>query len=102
MLDGVEGVGGVEERGVDPFDGKPAAFKDLAGSMSRMWGSFIYGLDPNLSDGLYPSWSVYANSPGRNYVLDANITSLAYGEEGIFRVEVNNYSIRNFLELFGR
>lgn len=72
MLDGVEGVGGVEERGVDPFDGKPAAFKDLAGSMSRMWGSFIYGLDPNLSDGRVCAPSGASSSP---FVREADMSS---------------------------
>lgn len=108
MLNNVEVVGYVEEVGEDPFEGKPAASMELAMLMPGMWGNFIYGLDPNVDDVMFPRrdldgmliyvlatgpnpyWPVYANSLGHNYASDANVTSLAYVEVDTFRVEANN------------
>lgn len=52
-MNNVDGVGYVQKGGKDPFAGKPASYKGLARLMTRMWSSFIYGLDPNNSGGMF-------------------------------------------------
>ncbi|CZR67950.1 related to triacylglycerol lipase V precursor [Phialocephala subalpina] len=102
VFDNVDGVGYAELAGTDPFANKSASYKDLAGLMAGMWGSFITTLDPNIDRGPQLSWPVYGNYSGQNYVFDANVTNLAYVEEDTFRAEAINYFTRNFVELFGR
>lgn len=48
MMNNIEGVGYVAQGGVDPFEGKPESYKEVAKLMSSMWVSFIWGLNPNI------------------------------------------------------
>lgn len=52
--------------------------------------------------GPHPSWPVYGEYAGQNFVFDANVTGLAFVEEDTFRAEAINYFTQNFVELFGR
>lgn len=127
VFDNVDGVGYAELAGVDPFANKSASYKKLAGLMAGMWASFITTLDPNIGGGMFfhlksipslsenfanhppplilgsrPSWPIYGNYSGQNYVFDANVTTLVYVEKDVFRAEAINYFTQNFVKLFGR
>ena len=74
----------------DPFEGMPESYFSLATLMSSSWASFIHDLDPNsfrANDTVAPQWPVYDNADPKNFVLDANVTELAYLEPDTFRAD---------------
>lgn len=53
VFDNLQGLGYPELLGVNPFQGQPGSYRELARLMTRMWASFIYSGDPNGSGGTY-------------------------------------------------
>lgn len=100
MFDNENGVG-YPPIALDPFQGKPQNFFDLAKLMSRSWASFIHSGDPNAwMQGRYagaPMWPVYSVESPMNMVWDANVTGLAYPEPDTWRAEgialINSFNL---------
>jgi len=98
VFDNENGVG-YPPIAVDPFQGKPQNFFDLARLMSKSWASFIHSGNPNdwaLPAGS-PAWPVYSVNAPMNQVWDANVTGLAYAEPDTFRAQgqalINSFNI---------
>lgn len=51
VFDNTDGVGYQNAVAVNPFEGQPQSFYELANTMSRMWVSFIVDTDPNHNGG---------------------------------------------------
>jgi len=87
VFDNTLGVG-YPPQNVNPFQGKPQNFLDLARVMSKSWASFISTMDPNGWTGRpasAPAWPQYTLSAPENIVWDANVTGLAVTEPDTFR-----------------
>lgn len=91
VFDNTQGLGyNAEHSSVNPFQGEPKSYKQLAKLMSSSWASFISDLTPNGFDGRYAQaeeWPVYDVSNPQNIVFDANKTQLAYAEPDTWRQE---------------
>ncbi|KAK5164953.1 uncharacterized protein LTR77_009618 [Saxophila tyrrhenica] len=91
VFDNTQGVGYNKAHGtVNPFQGKPQSYQQLAKLMSSSWASFIATLDPNGFEGRYAqaeAWPKYSVEEPQNIVWDANTTALAYAEPDTFRQE---------------
>lgn len=100
VFDNENGVG-YPPIALDPFQGKPQSFFDLAKLMSRSWASFIHSGDPNAwTAGRYagaPLWPAYSVEAPMNIVWDANVTGLAYAEADTWRAEgialINEFNV---------
>ncbi len=74
-------------QGVNPFEGKPQSYKDLADLMSRSWVSFVHDLDPNSfrKEGTefenVPLWPQYGGD-AQQLLFDADVGT---------RTETDNY-----------
>lgn len=66
---------------VNPFEGEPQSYFDLAEMMSGAWVSFVHDLDPG------DWWPMYEGDVGQNWVFDANVTGLGYAEPDDWRKE---------------
>lgn len=82
VFDNLMGLGSA----TSPFANEPDSHKQLAGMMSKAWISFIHDLNPN-GHGVpgVPHWPAYNNSSPQDFVLDANVTGLAYVEPDTYR-----------------
>jgi len=98
VFDNENGVG-YPPIAINPFQGKPQNFFDLARLMSKSWVSFMYSGDPNdwALPADSPAWPVYSVSTPMNQVFDANVTGLAYAEPDTFRAQgqalINEFNI---------
>lgn len=74
------GVGyGYPNVSVNPFEGEPQSYFDLAETMSGAWVSFVHDLNPG------EFWPKYEGVVGHNWVFDANVTNLGYEEKDDWR-----------------
>ncbi|KAK2029046.1 carboxylesterase [Colletotrichum zoysiae] len=73
---------------INPFEGKPQSYVELAGLMSSMWVAFIHGNDPNGCDAQKmsgASWPRYTPGQPHNLVFNANYTTLSYFAQDNYR-----------------
>lgn len=85
VFDNTDGLGYDEAHdSVNPFEGKPAVYFDLARTMSRAWASFIHDGSVGV-DGA--QWPAYSREQPQNLVWDAHETEPVYTEPDIFRAE---------------
>ncbi|CAK7213773.1 hypothetical protein SEUCBS140593_001958 [Sporothrix eucalyptigena] len=87
---------------VDPFEGEPETFFELATLMSRMWVSFVNYGDPNYSGVTRVKWPVYSLDTPQNIVFDVNVTNLAYIEDDYYRAPGMAYIEEHLTTSFGR
>jgi carboxylesterase type B len=64
---------------VNPFEGEPESYFQLAEMMSGAWATFVHDGAPG------EFWPQYAEVGGQDYVFDANITGLGYAETDDWR-----------------
>jgi carboxylesterase type B len=64
---------------MNPFEGEPQSYFDLAEMMSGAWVSFVHDLNPG------EFWPRYEMEGGENWVFDANVTGLGYKERDDWR-----------------
>ncbi|KIV99395.1 uncharacterized protein PV09_08938 [Verruconis gallopava] len=86
---------------VNPFQGKPESYANLARFMDSSWVSFIHDLDPNAWrqtykwNGTEEMWPRYDVNNPLDFVFDANRSS--YAEPDTWRKEgidlINNYNV---------
>ncbi|KAF6797614.1 carboxylesterase family protein [Colletotrichum sojae] len=94
VFNNTDAVGYKTAVAVDPFEGKPDTFKDLANIMSRMWVAFITKGDPNQSGVTNVAWPKYDLENPENMAFDVNVTSIAYVEPDTYRTEQIEYLIQ--------
>ncbi|KAF2112657.1 Alpha/Beta hydrolase protein [Lophiotrema nucula] len=83
VFDNKLGLGyGYPNVSVNPFEGEPQSYFDLADTMSAAWVSFVHDLNPG---SFWPKYD--AGALGRNWVFDANVTGLGYAEDDDWRKE---------------
>ena len=86
---------------MNPFEGLPQSYADLAQLMDSDWVSFIHDLDPNSwrssYNGSAAPWPVYDLSNPQDYVFDANVSSYAepdtFRSQGIDLINANNVGV---------
>ncbi|KAF5000538.1 hypothetical protein FGRMN_1705 [Fusarium graminum] len=85
VFNNVKGVG----YNVDPFEGKPKTFVQLADLMSKMWVSFMHDLTPNnvKTAPKHADWPQYSLSQPQNLVFDVNKTDVTYTAPDTVRKE---------------
>ncbi|EFQ26822.1 carboxylesterase [Colletotrichum graminicola] len=94
VFDNTGGLGYETAVAVDPFQGKPETYKQLAGLMSRMWVAFIAKGDPNRSGASNVTWPAYRPESPEIISFDANVTSLARVLPDTYRTEQMEYLIQ--------
>jgi cholinesterase len=87
VFDNTAGNGYENAVAVDPFEGEPATFEELAKTMSRLWVSFVVHQNPNTAGVSTVNWPEYSLEDPRNIVFDVNVTDLAYVEQDVYRKE---------------
>jgi carboxylesterase type B len=87
VFDNVNGVGYDTAITVNPFEGMPETFPQLANIMSRMWISFFAHGDPNRNKAVCLKWPTYELENPKNMVFDVNVTGLVYVEQDVWRKE---------------
>jgi carboxylesterase type B len=101
VFDNTDGLG----YGLNPFQGKPQSYIDLAKLMSSSWSSFIHDLDPNSWRSRWtrsgtPLWPKYKLRNPQNIVWDANVTALAAIEKDDFRSAGIALVYNNFANIY--
>lgn len=82
VFDNKLGIGyGIPGVSVNPFEGEPQSYFDLADQMSGAWAAFVHDLNPG------EFWPDYKLDGGSNRVFDANVTDLGYVERDDWRKE---------------
>ncbi|KEY73928.1 hypothetical protein S7711_07770 [Stachybotrys chartarum IBT 7711] len=85
VFNNVNGEGYTTPVSVNPFEGQPETFAQLANLMSRMWISFFVHGDPNYNKANCLRWPVYELEDPKNFVFDVNVTGLGYIEQDVYR-----------------
>ncbi|KAK2042401.1 alpha/beta-hydrolase [Colletotrichum somersetense] len=73
---------------INPFEGKPQSYVELAGLMSSMWVTFIHSNDGNGCDAQKMNgitWPRYTPGQPHNLVFNANYTTLSYFAQDKYR-----------------
>ncbi|KAJ5765926.1 triacylglycerol lipase [Penicillium odoratum] len=96
----LDGSGYREIAEVNPFDGEPASYFDLARLMTRMWSNFIADLDPNHAGVESQYWPAYSVYNPQNYLFSVITTS--YTEPDYYRAEAQAYISSIMSTVFGR
>lgn len=114
VFDNTEGQG----YAVNPFEGEPRSFVELADLMSRMWVAFVSSGNPNVrrsesttakqrrarrysadksgTDTTCLKWPRYQLDNPRNIVFDVNTTQLTYLEPDNYRQEEIEFLLQNY------
>ena len=79
VFDNTDGLG-YSYAGVDPFEGEPDSYVQLAATMSGAWGKFVATGTPG------DFWPAYVEG-AQNWVFDANVTGLGFVEDDTWRSE---------------
>ncbi|POM75165.1 Triacylglycerol Lipase [Phytophthora palmivora] len=83
---------------VNPFQGMPETFTQLARIITRMWSSFIVDQTPNNNGVTVLKWPEYTTENPTNIVFDVNVTELAYIEPDIYRAEAISFLHSQYFE----
>jgi carboxylesterase type B len=97
VFDNTEGLG-YSYVGVNPFEGMPQSYTELARVMSGAWARFVAEGSPG------EWWPVYEGKEGepRNWVFDANVTGLGFVEGDTWRREGIELINRWAVDVYGR